>query len=592
MNIKSITLENFKKFESKTIELHQGLSLLVGGNNEGKSTILHALAVWEFCKTFLVINKGKTALQNMEHIDGVGLNIDEFTPINIPDLKYLWRNLKPGSGYNLSIRCDWDTEDGTSKFLAISLALANDRLFVKTKDSNLNMDDKIPTIAYLPPFAGILDKEVWHYTAQRKKLIGQGLAGAVLRNTIIDMYITNQDKRKNLKGNRPKIKNSDLAELRREDPYELLNRTLRDIFNCELFPEKFNPDFHQYVYVNVRKGKKDNDGKFKLFPNYKARDIMTEGSGFLQWLSVYTYALNEDIDVLLLDEPDAHLHCSLQMLLISKLQNFTEQKKKQILIATHSTEIIKNVPFNLIIDVNNKSCKYLTKPAQIVSILAGLGSEHCPMFDSITRTKRVLFVENESDATILKIFANTLGIEWPNNITVWSTASKHDFRNHVIEVLRTQIPELEAISFVDRDQSSYSCVNDKLQDLSFNDKLKDVVGGKRKIYARFRKWRRAEIENYLINCAVLARVAKISEDDVKTFFLGYGLVVPETNEIKQSNIQNNTRPLFDLPGKEYVESFCNGKGISKYDIVKAFHKDEICDDIETILLEIKEMCEP
>ncbi len=589
MNIKSITLENFKKFESKTIELHRGLSLLVGGNNEGKSTILHALAVWEFCKTFLVINKGKTALQNMEHIDGVGLNIDEFTPINIPDLKYLWRNLKPGSGYNLSIRCDWDTEDGTSKFLAISLALANDRLFVKTKDSNLNMDDKIPTIAYLPPFAGILDKEVWHYTAQRKKLIGQGLAGAVLRNTIIDMYITNQDKRKKLKGNRSKIKNSDLAELRKEDPYELLNKTLRDVFNCELFPEKFNPDFHQYVYVNVRKGKKDDDGKFKLFPNYKARDIMTEGSGFLQWLSVYTYALNEDIDVLLLDEPDAHLHCSLQMLLISKLQNFTEQKKKQILIATHSTEIIKNVPFNLIIDVNNKSCKYLTKPAQIVSILAGLGSEHCPMLDSIKRTRRVLFVENESDATILRNFADTLGIEWPNNITVWSTASKHDFRNHVIAFLKVEIKDLSAISLIDRDNSEYNTIGDKLQDKSMTDKEEDIAGGGKKIYARFRKWRRVEIENYLINCAVLARAAKISKEDVQEFFSRRALIIPDTDVMKQSDIQDRTAPFFNLSGKEYIELFCMGRNINKYDIVREFTKEEICDDIKTILLEIQDL---
>lgn len=80
---------------------------------------------------------------------------------------------------------------------------------------------------------------------------------------------------------------------------------------------------------------------------------MTEGSGFLQWLSVYTYALNKDIDVLLLDEPDAHLHCSLQMLLVSKLQNFIEKNNKQILIATHSTEIIKNIPFNLIIPISS-----------------------------------------------------------------------------------------------------------------------------------------------------------------------------------------------------------------------------------------------
>ena len=51
--IKSITLTNFKKYKDKTINLKDGVTLLVGGNNEGKSTILHALAVWEFCKNYL-----------------------------------------------------------------------------------------------------------------------------------------------------------------------------------------------------------------------------------------------------------------------------------------------------------------------------------------------------------------------------------------------------------------------------------------------------------------------------------------------------------------------------------------------------------
>lgn len=525
----------------------------------------------------------------MQHIDGVGLNIDEFTPINIPDLKYLWPNLKPGGGYNLSIRCNWKINN-ESKHLEISLALANDRLFVKTTDSNINTEDKIPVIAYLPPFAGILDKELWQYTAQRKKLIGQGLAGAVLRNTIIDMYLNNQSKRKELKGDRPKIKSSDLAKLRTTDPYEQLNAVLREIFNCELFPEKFNPDFHQYVHVNIKKGSHDDNGKFNLFPNYKMRDIMTEGSGFLQWLSVYTYALNEDIDVLLLDEPDAHLHCSLQTLLISKLQDFIEKNNKQILIATHSTEIIKNIPFNLIIDVNNKSCKYLAQPSQTVSILTGLGSEYNPMLASVVRTKNILFVENESDATLLQIFANTLGIEWPHNITIWPTASKHDFRNHVIDALKSQIKELSAMSLIDKDQSDYNNIGNNLQDKSFSDKFENIGPGRKKTYARFRKWRRSEIENYLINCAVLARAAKISELDVQNFFQRHGLVIPDTNAMKQSDIQNNTTPFFNLSGKEYIVLFCNGRKIDKYDIAKEFTKEEICDDIRTILTEIQDMC--
>jgi len=38
---------------------------------------------------------------------------------------------------------------------------------------------------------------------------------------------------------------------------------------------------------------------------------MVEGSGFLQWLSVFALATDPGLDVLLLDEPDAHLHSSL-----------------------------------------------------------------------------------------------------------------------------------------------------------------------------------------------------------------------------------------------------------------------------------------
>ena len=201
-----------------------------------------------------------------------------------------------------------------------------------------------------------------------------------------------------------------------------------------------------------------------------------------------------------------------------------------------------------------------------------------------------LFVENESDATLLKIFANTLEIEWPHNITIWPTASKHDFRSHVIAALEVHVKDLSAMSLIDKDQSDYNNVDNRLRDKSFADKSQDVEPGRTKIYARFRKWRRSEIENYLINCAVLARAAKISEEDVQTFFSEHALVIPDTNTMKQSDMQNNTIPFFNLSGKEYIELFCMGRGIDKYDIAKEFTKDEICDDIKTILTEIQDMC--
>ena len=67
------------------------------------------------------------------------------------------------------------------------------------------------------------------------------------------------------------------------------------------------------------------------------KDLMVEGSGFLQWLSVYALALNKDLDVLFLDEPDAHLHPALQGYLIHKLGQLARENGKQVLLATHST---------------------------------------------------------------------------------------------------------------------------------------------------------------------------------------------------------------------------------------------------------------
>lgn len=581
MFIKRVTLKNFKKFKEKSIDFRPELSLLVGGNNEGKSSILHALAVWEFCKTFLVINKGEIAIQQTKHIDGVGMNIDDFTPINIPELKYLWTNLKPSSGYNLSIKCEWND----NKFLEIGLALSNDRLFVKALSSNIIKGDKIPTIAYLPPFAGITDKEVWHYPAQRQKLIGQGLAGSVLRNTIIDMYNANQEKRQEYKKNKSKISSKDLKSIRDTDPYEILNSVLFDTFQCQLSTQKFDLSFHQYIHVNVIKGEK-NGARFKPYSTYTARDIMTEGSGFLQWLSVYTYALNKDIDVLLLDEPDAHLHCSLQTQLFSKLNNIVEKNHRQIIVATHSNEIIKNAPYERLMDINEQRCEYLSNPKQVIKILSGLGSKYSPILESIVKTKRILFVENDSDAKILQSFAKKLEITWPTNLTIWPTASKHDYRNHVIDILKQQVDGVAMLSLIDRDNSDYKTITKKLIDKSYSDKKDGNF-----TYAKFRKWRRSEIENYLLNINVLARATNNTEQDVQSFFqTTHNINLPETKDFIKSDVQTNTKTLFDMSGKEFVNSFCNNYKLTKYDIIEAFKKEEICIDIQTIILEICDMC--
>jgi ABC-type uncharacterized transport system ATPase subunit len=94
MHIKKIELHRFKQFSNETITLKDGLSLVVGGNNSGKSTILQALAAWQFCKTLIEIEKGRDGWLQTTNKSGVGLGIVDFTPLQIPSLAHLWTNLK------------------------------------------------------------------------------------------------------------------------------------------------------------------------------------------------------------------------------------------------------------------------------------------------------------------------------------------------------------------------------------------------------------------------------------------------------------------------------------------------------------------
>jgi hypothetical protein len=319
-----VIFHRFKQFRDATFDLRPfGVTLLAGGNNSGKSSLLHGLAIWEFCRTALEMEKGPRVFVRGNPHQGLGLGDDEFSPVDVPALNHLWTNLRTQKdsepdGYTLKVRCDW-TSEGQDKFLEFGMALANDRLFVKATDSNLAAGDSVPRIAYLPPFAGITAREMRLSGAIRRRRIGEGLAGAVLRNLLLDMYRANLAARTELRGERSKLADADLRTLRERDPWELLQSTLRNTFKAELVIAPFSEEYHSYIQVEVVKGTPVGSYKLKRHEGYRTKDLMVEGSGFLQWLSVYALAASPANDVLLLDEPDAHLHSTLQQQLVEAL---------------------------------------------------------------------------------------------------------------------------------------------------------------------------------------------------------------------------------------------------------------------------------
>lgn len=575
------TFHRLKQFADQSFDLHPGVSLLGGGNNAGKSTILHGLAIWEFCRTAIEMERGPEMFLTGWSGQGIGLGDDEFSPINVPSLKHLWTNLRTqkadeDDGYTLKIRCEW-TREADERHLEFGLSLANDRLFVKPTASNLLESERIPRLAYLPPFAGMTDKETRTTGAIRRRRTGEGLAGSVLRNILLDMQQRNAAERVRLRGDRTKISDPDLANLRATDPWELLQQNLRATFSAELVVAPFREEYHSYIQIEVVKGKVDGF-KLKRHARYNTRDLMVEGSGFLQWLSVFALATDPDINVLLLDEPDAHLHSSLQEQLLDSLRDIATATGKQMLIATHSAEILRNAEPSDILHIHSggRGGRYLVDESQKVGLLVGLGSEYAPRVDRAKRTKRVLFLEGRSDLQILKTLADRLGITWPDAWTEWTTARGHRERKQVYTALKEEIPELVVISLRDRDDEPAETVGADLVD-----------GGTGEDSFHPRRWRRRYIESYLIWPPAIAAASGLTEEQVREHLTDHHGIAVGANFTDS----NPPQALLDVRGKQILKPR-NGTAVlaqldaEALEVAKRMDSAAIPDDIKTFLNEL------
>ena len=147
------------------------------------------------------------------------------------------------------------------------------------------------------------------------------------------------------------------------------------------------------------------------------REIFWAGFGFQVWCQMLTYIVRgKNSSLFLIDEPDIYLHADLQRQLLGILKTLGPD----ILVATHSTEIITEADPDDLVVVNKRSNtgRRIRNPAQLQSVFQVLGSNLNPVLTQLAKTKRALFVEGK-DFQIISRFARKLG---RNNV-----ANRSDF---------------------------------------------------------------------------------------------------------------------------------------------------------------------
>jgi energy-coupling factor transporter ATP-binding protein EcfA2 len=233
------------------------------------------------------------------------------------------------------------------------------------------------------------------------------------------------------------------------------------------------------------------------------REICWAGYGFQVWCQMLTHIVKSaGTDLLVIDEPDIYLHADLQRQLVALLRDLGPD----ILIATHSTEIISETEPSSLLTINKKkrSAARVKDVSQIKRVFFALGSNLNPTLTQITKTRRVIFVEG-LDFDILARFARTMLFDRLANRTDFALVKLDGFNPKRMEDLATGIEltigsKMTRAVVLDRDYRSNEEVLQITHELKKHAQLTYIHKCK-------------EIENYLLNPIALTKAisAKLNE---------------------------------------------------------------------------------
>ncbi|AEE54228.1 ATP-dependent nuclease [Haliscomenobacter hydrossis] len=529
MRIRKLRIENFKKFQKLEVEF-QELDCLIGGNNSGKSTLLQALALFDFClhQCLSKTNGKPITLKNRS------IPEEDFVVLPVTKGTDLWYDKSlQARGKHILILIEVTFDNG--KKVKTTLDFNFNRFSVNTEtaqDEKWLNELKNFKISYLPVFSTFQTKEEKRTQIAVRNELGRGNVNAVIRNLLLSLK----------------------DEKRADDLVQILQRSFPSIKKLKIEFDEASMQFISVTYLEEEK-KKDFD-------------IFSAGSGFQQFIYLFGFILLEQPNVILLDEPDVHLHGQLQKSLFDELSLFAKTDK-QILFATHSRDLISAVLPENIIHLNSGFAERLQLDYQVYNALEELGSMENTQLVTLQEFRRVLVVENQDDLNYIQHFGKLiLGEAKMQEINkrlavcfAYGNPCKQDmakFRRSLQTMFTKTGSPVKMMVIADRDY------------FPFVEELVDSL--KKDEHIIWHIWIQNEIENYLLSSGAILR-----------------LVTPRSSSSQQLNLDDE---LIDKQVKDIIQNQKNEiegrflKGFEEYS--GRFKKGW---DITTLLSKAKEMLE-
>lgn len=322
MQLDAVKIEGFKKIESIDLPL-SNLNILVGSNGSGKSSILQA------------IHLASCLLRQADRIRS-----DSTTMVRVSDLDYLpsdeyWRlghgadwgnkSTTPFSRVTFRFKQAAPVENGLNH--ADSFQIDDDEeqqnsievkcLMRAARNAGISVQGELPEevrgqfrgveaffSGFIPGISGIPNLEQKNSRRVVLKACSFGDSNVYLRNAL-DL----------------------LSKEQLERIEEWLEPLLGNIKILVNFDEKRDLEIHTDVELDGRRV-----------------PLELLGTGYLQLIQIFCYILLFKPKILLVDEPDIHLHPTVQEKLTSKLLEIAQDQSLKIIMTTHSPFIVRGAP--------------------------------------------------------------------------------------------------------------------------------------------------------------------------------------------------------------------------------------------------------
>lgn len=470
--IKWVRIKNFKFFEEVKLPL-KNVVLLAGPNNSGKSTVLQAIAAWNLAAKKWVAERGSASKARVRV--GVQLTRQEFSSLPLREMNLMWNmtntSLKQTAGAPRFIEIEVAFEDEQKHELTAGIRLqyaGREMVYirpVKLDDRDIENMVKVAeslSIVHVPPFSGLETEESRHDIGFQNVLIGQGRPGEILRNLLLEIW-SKADK----------------------DDWNRLCEHIANLFGYKLLEPRYVPARQAYIICEYLPGLPDR-GRGGL----PSLDIANAGSGFHQVLLLLSFFYARPASVLLLDEPDAHLHFVLQSEIFDLLERIAMERGCQLIVATHSEALLNDHPENIVSFLGNVPALLFstTERDRLREALKRLNSV------DILKARQVgsvLYLENWSDYKILREWAK---IREHESFDFLSKPYMHplggnslrEAREHFF-ALKAAVHGIKGLCILDGD-------NKDMLDSEMTKQGLQVL-----------RWKRYEIENYLLNPEVIKR---------------------------------------------------------------------------------------